>query len=159
MPCERITESLLKVLAGVEEGEEELKDCRSFLREEVTDIKDRLSLAKASIKEAHALPTALRKYNVDQADLVKLALYELSRRGQAIALAGREMKGEKLIAKAYGTEGSFVVVAYCPDCEGERQGALKDSVGYFVQMGKYVIAEVLHGETRKVLEELERLVV
>jgi hypothetical protein len=158
MPCEDFSYSLMKAMAGSEDGLEEIKDCRSFLREEVTELKERLTLAKASIKELHALPVAIRKHGLDEVDLVKLAMFEVSRRAERAFPTGEEIRGKRLLGRALGTERTFLLIAYCEGCRGERQGSLRNSMGYFVQLDEVIIAEITLGDRAKVIAELEELI-
>ena len=157
MPCEDITRSIILAMAGSEDAEDRIEECYQFIKGDVVKIKEQIALAKASVKEPHSVPTELRKRGVDQADLVKVAVFEMLRRVRRSLGQGDEFELGNLKGRIFGGEESFLVVAFCEGCEGFRAGKLKTSFGYFVQEGEVVVAEVYMGNRDDVIRELSQL--
>jgi len=157
MPCEEITKNVILAIAGLSEAEDNVNECYEFLKDDVTKIKEQIMLAKASARERHSLPTELRKRGIDNADLVKVAVFELIRRVRRTMGEGEEFEFGRLKGKIFGGEESFLIIARCDGCSGMRAGRLKTSFGYFVQEGEVVIAEVYMGDRNSVIRELSEL--
>ena len=157
MPCEDITKNIILAMAGSDDAEDSIEECYQFIKGDVTRIREQIALARASVKEPHSIPSELRKRGVDQADLVKVAVFEMLRRVRRSLGQGDEFEFGKLKGRIFGGDESFLVIAFCEGCEGFRAEKLKSSFGYFVQEGEVVVAEVYMGKRDDVIRELSQL--
>lgn len=155
--CEKISLALLySWLGDSKEAQEISKDCIESLRDSVFEIRKKVKDIKSKVDEEYLLPKALREEGVESEDLVRLALYELSRRIYNFSGVSEveEYKGIKYVIIKSGYKS--VIKGFCEKCKGYNIKKLSN--GYLMQLEGIIYGEILGSITKedvmKLLEDL-----
>lgn len=154
--CEKISLALLYSWVGdSKEAREVSKKCIENLRDSVLKIREKIKEVKSRVNEEYLLPKALREEGIESEDLVKLALYELSRRIFNFSggiLEVEQYNGIKYIVIKSGYKS--VIKGFCETCKGYNIKKLDN--GYLIQLEGIVYGEILGSITKEDLIKLFR---
>ena len=155
--CEKISLALLYSWLGDSKGAQEIsKDCIENLRDSVFEIRKKVKDIKSKVDEEYLLPKALREEGIESEDLVKLALYELSRRIYNFSGISEveEYNGIKYAIIKSGYKS--VIKGFCEKCKGYNIKKLSN--GYLIQLEGIIYGEILGNISKedimKLLEDL-----
>lgn len=155
--CEKISLALLYAWIGDSEKSREIsRECVENLKDSAFEIRRKIKEIKSKVDEDYLLPKALREEGIESEDLVKLALYELSRRIYIFSSISEaeEYKGIRYAITKSGYKS--VIKGFCEICKGYNIKKLNN--GYLVQLEGIIYGEILGDITKedlaKLLEEL-----
>jgi len=151
--CEKISLALLYSWLGDSKGAQEIsKDCIESLRDSVFEIRKKVRDIKSKVDEDYLLPKALREEGIGSEDLVRLALYELSRRIYNFTGISEveEYNGIKYTVIKSGYKS--VIKGYCEKCKGYNVKKLSN--GYLIQLEGIIYGEILGSITKEDITKL-----
>lgn len=158
MECEKLPLALLYSWVGdSKEAERISKECIESLRESISSIKNKVREVRAKIERDYELPEALRQEGIESDDLVKLALYELSRRMFMFTdgLKAEIYKGVKYSIVNHGYK--VIIKGYCSECKGYK--LKKDDSGFMISFDGLIYGEFIGPFDKdkfiKIIEELK----
>jgi len=156
--CEKISLALLYAWIGdSKEAQKISKECVENLRDSIFEIREKIKEIKSKVDEDYLLPKALREEGIESADLVKLALYELSRRLYNFSGISKVEQYNGIKYTVIKSGNKSVIKGFCETCKGYKIRELDN--GFLTMIEGIVYGEVLGNivkeDLTKVLEELK----
>lgn len=158
MSCDEIVKALVYLWLGdSKEAEEISKLCIESTKNDIANIKDKIKELKLTIEEEYLLPKTLREKGIITDDLIKVAMFELSRRIRIFSgdLSAREYEGIKYNIFNHGYKS--IIKAYCKDCSGYKFKQFEN--GFVIGLDGVIYGEFLGVvDEKKTIAEIAKLV-
>ncbi|WP_221287174.1 hypothetical protein [Stygiolobus caldivivus] len=140
MDCKNLTKSLVELWIGNSKETEKLsKECMDSLKDEIHELREKIKQIKREVESNYLLPELLRDNGITSQDLLKLALYELSRR--MYIFSGANISKERSNLKYMWVDLGFkkIIKAFCEDCYGYLSVQLDN--GFIIMVDGVIYAE------------------
>ncbi|BFH73545.1 hypothetical protein SJAV_14890 [Sulfurisphaera javensis] len=158
MSCDRISEALIYLWIGEsKEAENISKECLQSLRDSISKIREKIKEIKANVEEEYILPFYLREKGIETEDLIKLALYELSRRINMFPGNSSSKNFDGVKYNVFYSGQKTIIRGYCKDCKGYKFEDIDR--GFLIKLDGLIYGEILgsikeDSEIKKLISEL-----
>lgn len=153
MNCKNLNKAIVMLWVGdSKEAEEDAKECMNLLKEEIPNLRILIKEAKIEAESEYLLPKTLREKGLNPEDLLKLAMYELSRRIYLFSGNTKSKERSGVIYLWLDLGIKKILRGYCEDCYGYVSTLLGS--GFVVMVDGVIYAEFLGTDEDKAVESV-----
>lgn len=135
-----------------EKAKEDAKECMNSLKEEINNLRSLIKEAKMEAENEYLLPKTLREKRLNPEDLIKVAMYELSRRIYLFSGNTKSKERSGIIYLWLDLGVKKILRGYCEDCYGYISTLLGS--GFVVMVDGVIYAEFLGTDENKAVESV-----
>ncbi|QGR18801.1 hypothetical protein [Stygiolobus azoricus] len=153
MNCKNLNRAIVMLWVGdSEKAKEDAKECMNSLKEEINNLRSLIKEAKMEAENEYLLPKTLREKRLNPEDLIKVAMYELSRRIYLFSGNTKSKERSGIIYLWLDLGVKKILRGYCEDCYGYISTLLGS--GFVVMVDGVIYAEFLGTDENKAVESV-----
>jgi len=153
MNCKNLNRAIVMLWVGdSEKAKENAKECMNSLKEEINNLRSLIKEAKMEAENEYLLPKTLREKRLNPEDLIKVAMYELSRRIYLFSGNTKSKERSGIIYLWLDLGVKKILRGYCEDCYGYISTLLSN--GFVVMVDGVIYAEFLGIDENKAVESI-----